>query len=191
MTHKTFQPAFALVLALFSTLVLAKSLDADREQIHSSDPRNASVSFTLNGQGKSLGFCVQNLNDQAQPMDVFRIFLQTAEHFKDRDFEKVSLCFRKENRFVLDGRDFKVIGQEFGVQNPAYTIRTFPEKLSTAKGEAAFETHQGGLLYLMRVQMADFNEMHSQWYLSDLVAEREAAKDVRRPKVFAPDEEVF
>lgn len=124
-------------------------------------------------------------------MDVFRIFLQTAEHFKGRSFEKVALCFRNENRFMLSGDDFRVMGEEFGVQNPAYTIRTFPEKLTTTQGAAAFATHKGGVLYLMRVQMADFNQMHAQWYLNDLLAERAAAKDAKRPKVFAPDEEVF
>ena len=72
-----------------------------------------------------------------------------------------------------------------------YTVRTFPEKLSLPDGQAAYETHNGGLFYLMRVQMEDFNDMNNVWYMNELAAEQKAKTDAQRPTEFALDEEVF
>ena len=42
-------------------------------------------------------------------MDVFRVFLHTADQFKRRQFEKVNLCFMGGTRFILDGGHFSLI----------------------------------------------------------------------------------
>lgn len=180
-----------MVFIIFSVGVGAKDLDADRKIIQQQDPRNLPVDFTIETKGKALWFCVQDIHNQAKPVDVFRVFMQTAEHFQSELFDQVVLCFRNKGRFVLSGQHFRQIGEEFGVQNPVYTIRTFPEKLKTLTGEVAFTSHRGGALYQMRMQMEDFNRMHNEWYLGDLLAEWEAVKESKRPKVFSKDEEVF
>ena len=124
-------------------------------------------------------------------MDVFRVFLHTAEYFKDKDFKTINLCFRGKVRFILKGVDFKVMGNDFGSQNPVYTLRTFPEKLLLPNGSNAYQSHRGGLLYLMKVQMEDLSDMNGIWYLNELLSEKKADKDALRPKKFAPDEKVF
>lgn len=96
-------------------------------------------------------------------------FLRFSENLKDRTFSKVILSFRGTPKFVLDGEDFKIIGQEFEYQNPIYTIRTLPEKLQTPQGKQAFESWSGGVLGVLNAQMEDVNEMGYQWYLEDLL----------------------
>ena len=183
---------FTLFLLIIITVsACGDELKTEMEDILEMDSRNQSINFSLQNRGKSLDFCVHNLSDEASTMDVFRVFLHTADYLKNRQFEKVTLCFRNETRFILDGADFSVIGQDFETQNPMYTVRTFPEKLSLPDGQAAYETHSGGLFYLMRVQMEDFNDMNNVWYMNELAAEQKAKTDTQRPTEFAPDEEVF
>jgi len=155
------------------------------------DPRNQSIEFSFLKDGTTLTYCVYDLSGEASAADVFRILLQAADELKAESFETVQLCFRDEARFKLDGTDFKTIGEEFEIQNPMYTIRTFPEKLKTLTNEQAYMSHQGGVLYLMRVQMADFNDMNGKWFLNDVRAEAEEIKDAQRPTEFASDDEVF
>ena len=183
---------FTVFLLIIITLsACGDELKNEMDAILETDPRNKSVNFSLQNSGKNLDFCVHNLSDEASTMDVFRVFLHAADYLKNRQFEKVNLCFRNETRFVLDGANFLVIGQEFETQNPMYTVRTLPEKLSLPDGQAAYETHSGGLFYLMRVQMEDFSDMNNEWYMNELAEEQKAKTDAQRPTEFAPDEEVF
>lgn len=189
---------FQLVKHITRLMLLAVPLaacggefDAEKISILERDSRNSSVEFDLYTNGKNLVYCVINLSDGASAMDVFRVFLHTAEKLKDRPFEMVNLCFRKETRFVLDGDDFVTIGQELETQNPMYTIRTFPEKLLLPDGTRAYEERRGGMIYLMNAQMGDFNDMNGKWYMNELAAEIKARTDALRPKEFASDEEVF
>lgn len=117
--------------------------------------------------------------------------MQTAAALKEQHFSQVALCYQNDNKYLLSGEDFQAIGQEYGVQNVAYTVRTFPEKLRSASGEKSFQTHRGGVLYVMNKQMANFNIMNRQWYLSDILQKRKAIEDSKRPKTFAKDEDVF
>lgn len=183
--------AIIIAMASISFAAFGGQLKVEEKSVLANDSRNASVDFNLFKYRKNLRYCVNNLSGEGSEMDVFRILLQTADLLKGNSYEKVELCFRNKTKFFLGGDDFKVIGEEFGEQNPMYTIRTFPEKLTLLDGTKAYKTHKGGVLYLMRVQMADFQDMNSKWFMSDLVSEMKAEKDAKRPKKFAPDEEVF
>ena len=184
------QQILFLVLAI-PLCACGESLDADKNTVLEKDPRNQVVEFTLSTDGGNLDYCVDNISANATQMDVFRVLLHTADHFKERPFETVILCFRDDARFILSGADFAEMGADFETQNPMYTLRTFPEKLSLPDGSRAYKEHQGGVLYLMKVQMADFTHMNQKWYLDEVVAELNAEKDAQRPKEFASDEEVF
>ena len=61
-----------------------------------------------------------------------------------------------------------MLGEEFGEQNPVYTIRTFPEHLSRPDGAQAFSTWTGGILGVLSKQMDDFNKFNKEWYIEDL-----------------------
>ena len=95
-------------------------------------------------------------------------FLRFAGEMKDRKFREVRLAFRGQTRFILNGDEFAEIGQEFGWQNPVYTLRTFPEKLQRPDGRPAFSRWSGGLLGVTGAQMKDLNGLADQWYRSDL-----------------------
>ncbi len=188
---KTVSAVASVLLALATFSACGGELTAEKQAILDRDPRNGNVSFSLWASDHQLSYCVDGLSGEASVMDAFRVLLHAADLLKDRTFEAVNLCFRTDVRFVLAGDDFKLIGQEFETQNPMYTLRTFPEKLFLPSGERAYESHEGGVLYLMRVQMADFQDMSGKWFMNDLLAEQKAEMDARRPKEFAPDEEVF
>lgn len=180
-----------ITMALISFSAYGGQLNAEEKSVLAKDSRNKSVDFNLLESGKNLRYCVNNLSGEGSAMDVFRIFLQTANLLKGNSYDKVELCFRNKTKFILGGDEFKVIGVEFGEQNPVYTIRTFPEKLTFLDGTKAYKKHNGGVLYLMRVQMADFQDMNGKWFMNELVSEMNAEKDAKRPKEFASEEEVF
>lgn len=102
------------------------------------------------------------------PADVFRLLLQFAAKQKDKSYDRVILAFRGDPRFILKGEYFKTLGQEYGTQNPVYTMRTLPENLYNADGTKAFGTWTGGLLGVLGKQMEDFTEFHKRWYINSL-----------------------
>jgi len=183
--------AIYLLALMVSFSVSGAVLSSEKKIILEKDSRNKSVDFNLFSEGEKLRFCVNGLQSEASTMDVFRIFLHSAELLKDKEYEKVELCFRGKTKFTLSGENFKIIGVDFPDQNPMYTIRTFPEKLLLPDGERAYKEHRGGVLYLVRVQMEDFQDLNGKWYMNEIVEEIQNKLDAKRPKEFAPDEEVF
>ena len=181
----------SILMMCVSFGAISGDLNTEKQSVIAKDLRNHNVDFNLYESGKNLRYCINGLAAEGSAMDVFRILLQTADLLKEREFKQVELCFRMKTRFLLAGSDFKVIGNEYGKQNPIYTMRSFPEKLFLATGMKAYQEHQGGVLYLMRIQMEDFQDMNGKWFMNDLVAEVEKGKDAQRPKEFAKDEEVF
>jgi hypothetical protein len=103
--------------------------------------------------------------------DVFRVFLQTSSALKDKTFEIIELSYKGQTKFFIKGDYFSELGNEFGTQNPMYTIRTFPENVFKANGEAAYLQWTGGALGVLGKQMEDFNDFNKNWYLDDLVEE--------------------
>ncbi|RDL46189.1 hypothetical protein DN730_03900 [Marinomonas piezotolerans] len=180
-----------ILLASFAGLGYAKNFQDSVDRVIEEDPRNRGIKVTLESKHNDLWFCLKSLEDSVGPMDVFRVFLRTAERLQEESFESVKLCYGNTERFILSGDEYHVIGSQLPTQNVIYTIRTFPEKLVLPNGSPAFDRHRGGVLYQMKWQMRDFQSMNEQWYLSDIIDAREAKKEARRPKTFAPDEEVF
>jgi hypothetical protein len=159
-------------LALMSTgglyAVNHTQLQQPLDQVISTDSRNSGIVVRAHYAGYLPGgTLVYDLRDPGRgtsAADVFRVFLQYAEAVKHRRFDRVELAFRGETKFVLDGASFRTIGVEYADQNPIFTIRTFPEKLRTPDGRAAFEKRDGGLLVVTTEQMNDFGEFNRRWY---------------------------
>lgn len=114
---------------------------SDMRAAISADPRNAGlVVYGYYDKFVVPGTIVVDLRDVSgtnSPVDVFRVLLQFAEKQKTNNYEKVVLSFRGESRFILNGDYFKTLGQEYGTQNPVYTMRTMPENLFNPDGEPA------------------------------------------------------
>ncbi|HXF47992.1 MAG TPA: hypothetical protein VNL73_01025 [Verrucomicrobiae bacterium] len=102
------------------------------------------------------------------PADVFRCLNHAAEALASKDFTTVELQFRGKPKFLLEGSYFKTLGQEYELQNPVYTIRTFPENVKNMDGTAAFSSWSGGMLGVLQKQMEDFLEFNKQWYVNEL-----------------------
>lgn len=189
--HQVFRFISSLLFVLVSHEVVGGDLNAIMNDIRERDSRNQRIDFSLSQRENVLSYCVNNLSGEASSIDVFRVFLHVADALKDTVFDQVVLCFRGDEKYLLPGGEFGVMGREFEVQNPIYTLRTFPEKLQLPDGRQAFAKHRGGALYLMRVQMEDVNNMHRHWYLNQLIAEKEKNRNVLRPKEFSAEEDVF
>ena len=161
-----------IVLALGVGSANFALVHSDMRAATNGDPRNNGlVVFAYHNKFMQPGTIVVDLRNVAgtnSPSDVFRLLLQFAEKQKDRSYDTVILAFRGEPRFLLKGEYFKSLGQEYGTQNPVYTMRTLPENLLKPDGQPAFGTWTGGLLGVLGKQLEDFNEFHKRWYIDDL-----------------------
>jgi hypothetical protein len=165
--------ALGLLVAILPALgIAATTLQSDMDGVLRADPRNAGIAVSLHTRdgGSKLVYDLTSVAPTNSVADVFRVFLQFASREKDREFNSVELGFRGASRFLIRGDYFKQLGQEFGTQNPIYTIRTFPEHLTKLDGSPAYPTWTGGLLGVSGKQMEDFNDFHRQWWLDASVA---------------------
>jgi hypothetical protein len=139
----------------------------------SNDNRNEGISVDVHYKFyiffNILEYNLKNVPANKAAMDVFRVFLQTSSALKDKKFKKVELSFKGTIKFVLNGDYFRQLGNEFGTQNPIFTMRTFPENLYNSNGEAVYSKWEGGMLGVFSKQMNDFNDFNKKWYLDELI----------------------
>ncbi len=137
------------------------------------DIRNTGVEVTVHYKNyinsNVLVFSVNRISGQNSKADVFRVFLQFAATQTKKSYNKVILAYRNQPKFYIDGSYYKLLGEEYGTQNPVYTIRTFPEKVYNIDGSKAFNEWTGGWIGVAKAQMEDFNEFHKKWYLNDML----------------------
>ncbi|WP_455233448.1 hypothetical protein [Geopseudomonas aromaticivorans] len=137
------------------------------------DSRNAGIDMRSHLQHyvdpTSLVIDIHGITGDHSAADVFRVVNQYAAAQKERDFKRVILSFRGEERFMLKGEFFKQTGAEYGDQNPMYTLRTFPQNVYRMDGTQAYDTWEGGWLGVLGKQMADFGEFSKAWYMTDLL----------------------
>jgi hypothetical protein len=129
---------------------------------------NVSVHFSKYINTSEIIFDLRDVSGSNNPADITRILLQYAQQLKERQLDRVILAFRGNHKFQLKGAYFRTLGEEYGTQNPVYTMRTFPENVYELGGTAAFGTWTGGLLGVVGKQFDEFNEFHKQWYLMDM-----------------------
>ena len=101
----------------------------------------------------------------------FRALFQAAEamHDEGNRFDSVRLARDGHTVFLLDGSDFRTLGEQFAhAENPVYMVRTLPAKLKHPGGSSAYAQWTGGWLGVLSREMEDANS---------------AAKDGRRPDV--------
>ena len=110
-------------------------------------------------------FDLKKVSSDKAVADIFRVFLQTSSALKDSKFDKIILSFQGKDKFYLKGDYFKQLGKTYEIQNPIYTMRTFPEHVFNLKGVNAYGVWSGGLLGVLSKQMKDFN---NKWYLNDI-----------------------
>lgn len=138
-----------------------------------SDNRNEGISVSVHYKYyvlfNILEYNLKNVPANKAPMDVFRVFLQTSSALKDKKFKNVELSFKGTIKYILLGDYFRQLGNEYGTQNPVFTIRTFPENLYNSNGETIYSKWEGGILGVASKQMNDFNDFNKKWYLDELI----------------------
>jgi hypothetical protein len=149
-------------------------LQSAANQAVKKDYRNGGVEFSAYYKSdfsqSVLVLDLQKVSGTNSKADVFRVLLDIAQEMKDESFETVELSHAGTAKFILDGVYFRQLGVERGYQNPAYTLRTFPENLRTPTGTPAYGQWTGGIIGVLNQQMKDFNDFHDKWYLDDLRA---------------------
>ncbi len=163
--------ASTLLLSFGSIAALNQLLQSEVNSALDEDSRNDGIEVDVHYANyvdtDTLVYSIAAVDADTAPIDVFRAFLQSAEALKDSRYDTVELAYQGEVRFLLDGRYFQEMGEDFEHQNPVYTLRTFPEKLETPSGLSAYGEWTGGMLGVLNKQMNDFNDAMKAWYGAD------------------------
>lgn len=158
---------FAVSVFGFNHFTLSKSMS----EVIESDFRNKDIQISVHYENyvnlNVLVFDVSNIRMTHSAADIFRVFWAYSNKMKDKSFDKVILSSKGKAKFYILGKHFKSIGNEYGVQNPIYIIRTFPENVYKLDGSKAFSGWTGDLLGVAQKQLEDFNEMSREWFLHD------------------------
>jgi len=115
-------------------------------------------------------FDLRDVGAGTSAADVIGGFLDFADEFSDREFKNVVLAYKGKQKFILSGRDFKMLGIAGSTENPVYLLRTFPEKLRTMDGQRAYGKWTGGMIGVLGAQMDDLNKMADEWFRDDVLA---------------------
>jgi hypothetical protein len=147
-------------------------LQSQMNKVIKNDSRNNGIKVDVHYANyiltSMLIFNLKSITSDKSKADVFRVFLQFAEQMKNNDFKQLHLAFRGKIKFLLDGKYFKNLGEEYSFQNPVYTMRTFPENLKNPDNSKPYSEWTGGLLGVSQKQIEDFNDFHDKWYFNDL-----------------------
>lgn len=151
-------------------------LDVPTAKVLAKDPRNDGIVMHAYAKGfvnpHHLVLDIWSIDGKSSMADVDRVLFQVSAPLKEYSFDKVTLAFRGNGRFTLDGGYFRKLGSEFNAgQNPVYLIRTLPENVKHLDNTSAFQSWTGGLVAVLNKQIDDHNEFHNQWYLKDAVSE--------------------
>lgn len=150
------------------------TLQKPLQRVLIADTRNHGVSMRARFDGWiDFHTVVIDLTDVAgdsSQMDVFRVLLEYANQQKDNQYQRIILAAYGEKKLVVPGDYFQQLGREYDTQNPVYTIRTFSHHVSTMDGTKPFPAPDGGLLWVLKEEMEQFNELNKRWYLDDFAA---------------------
>jgi hypothetical protein len=138
------------------------------------DPRNHVVRAKAHYDGwidaHSVVFDLTDVAGDSSQMDVFRVLLQYAREQKDHQYQRIILAAYGQKKFVVPGKYFQQLGRDYDTQNPIYTVRTFSHHVSAMDGEEPFPEPDGGMLWVLKEEMEQFNNLNRRWYLDDFVA---------------------
>jgi hypothetical protein len=150
------------------------TLQKPLQRVLIADPRNHVVRAKAHFNGwidtHSVVFDLADVAGDSSQMDVFRVLLQYAKEQKDHQYQSIILSAYGQKKFVIPGDYFQKLGREYDAQNPIYTIRTFSHHISTMDGTKPFPEPEGGLLWVFKEEMEQFNNFNKRWYLDDFLA---------------------
>src|SRR3990172_7751197 len=135
-----------------------RSLQQDMDAVLADDSRNHGIAVTVRAVDDEsvLVYDLKEISGSASAADLFRTFLQFANKARWHEFDSVLLARNGDVRFKIDGAYFSHLGEDYGVENPMYTLRTFPENLRRTDGSRAFSQWEGGVLGVASLQIYNF-----------------------------------
>jgi hypothetical protein len=149
------------------------TLQTTSNQITNNDYRNNGITYNIHYEHyintSTLIFDLKSISLDKAPVDIFRTFLQVSSALKNKKFHEVKLAYKGKVKFFIKGKYFSELGNEYGLQNPMYTMRTFPENLYKKDGTSAYPGRTGGMLGVLGKQIDDFNDFMKEWYLNELI----------------------
>lgn len=160
--------AFTAIFGL-NYLSIVRPTQAAIHEDHRNNGISVSAHYKFYCVPTTLVYDLKSVAPDKSAIDVFRVLLQTSSALKHKSFEVVELAYRGQTKYFIKGRYFLELGNEFGEQNPMYTIRTFPEHLYKPNGDLAYERWSGGMLGVLGKQMEDFNDFSKNWFIDDMV----------------------
>jgi len=150
------------------------TLQKPLQRVLVADPRNHVVSAKAHFDGwidtHSVVFDLTDVAGDSSQMDVFRVLLAYSREQKDHQYESIILAAYGQKKFVVPADYFQQLGREYDAQNPVYTIRTFSHHVSTMDGAKPFPAPDGGLLWVLKEEMEQFNAFNRRWYLDEFLA---------------------
>jgi phage FluMu protein Com len=102
---------------------------------------------------------LKRLGNESTPLQVHTAFLEYARRMKDREFERVLLRYRGQQRFVLEGEEFRRAGLEYANRNFAWVLFDLPKRFVPTGRSAPPPTTADADALL---------EFHRRWYADDL-----------------------
>ncbi|HVR44153.1 MAG TPA: zinc ribbon domain-containing protein [Thermoanaerobaculia bacterium] len=96
---------------------------------------------------------LRRVGPDSTPLQVHTAFLEYAKSMRNREFERVVLRWRGQERFVLDGDAFRRAGEEYEKRNFAWVLFDLP-RLFRATGATGGDTTNADALM----------EFHRRWY---------------------------
>ena len=151
----------------FNYFTLTKPLDS----VLKSDYRNNGIEVSAHYENyvnpNVLVFDIKNIDLKNSAADVFRVFWQYSSELKTKSFDKIILSSKGQSKFYILGSHFTEIGRGYGIQNPVYIVRTFPENVYKMSGSKAFDSWTGGVLGVSIKQLENFNDFSKKWFIDD------------------------
>lgn len=174
--NKLYKAILAILLIIMVIyLVNYLALQRHMNTVLKEDPRNKGVDVWVHYKWfinpTEIKYDLRSISDENSALDVNRVMLQFSEKIKDKEFRKVYISHKGEDKFYFKGDFFQNLGKEYGLQNPVYTLRTMPENVYLLNGEHAYGVWDGGWLGVMNKQMEDLNTFAKDWYLGDILKE--------------------
>ena len=106
---------------------------------------------------------VKEVGEDARPADMLRVLLQCAEVHQTVRCDWVILASEGAEKYKIRGPYFRKLGEEYGDQNPLYTMRTLPGNVHRMNGSPAFPSSDDDSLAAMAAQMKSNSEFITGW----------------------------
>lgn len=162
----------AAILILYRPYVSYYQLKEPMSAVMRSDSRNKGIDVDVYFGGfwgsETLVYDLQSVEPQKSMIDVIRVLFQYAEAVQERDFKKVVLAYKGEDKFWIKGDYFNRLGKNYATDTGTRSIETFPQNVYEMEGTQAFPSWTGNWIRVTSKQLSDFQTFNRRWYADEI-----------------------